>query len=73
MEHVAQIQAAIQSIEEEEDVDEDNGPSDKDLDDIEAEENPPSNTDDLDDSKTSRRKKVEAKVKELKASAQKWG
>jgi len=72
-EHVAQIQAALSTIEEDEELEEDNGdgPSDKDLEDIEAEDNPPSNTDDIHASKKSRRKKVEAKVKELKASAKK--
>ena len=64
-EHVAQIQAALQSIEEEDEVEEGNGPTDDELDAIEAGDEKAGEV------HASRKKKVEAKVKELKASAKK--
>ena len=73
-EHVGQIQDALLAIEEGGD-----GPSDDDLDAIEAEPDAPSNDDDMDEKKKKKKKSakkeaVMTKVKELKkAAAGKWG
>lgn len=63
MEHVAQIQSALETLEE------GGEPTDDELDAIENEPDAPSNDDDLDDSKKSKKESVMKKVKELKKSA----